>query len=307
MSGFHYQAHSANAMLNDADRILLRTATPPSDKVVMTSFEEDFACRTDVALRPPHDADPPNRHVEFLDAHLELGRKIYQTARDFFYKDVVIFRSEGHLQARAMEDWLMEMQDTIRHLEFILEHDFIPYANGQLVVQPFDYYFYLAFRWHYVKPQDSLTCIRVVRVIKRYITDKFYFEEGQKQKELRHRMTRLIEAGRRSQYYREAPHLASNARRWRHIVHPVPSSPWMPPLIRGTHAPIIRGQQVVNDDLPPDDNYRRSSFDVASELGPEDNGPQGAAGGKGELISARKKDGQMDQKEKSLARFLSRL
>ena len=266
----------------DADRELLRSATPPSDQVVKTSFSEDFTFDVDVALRPPHDSDPPVRHIEFLDAYIAVGKKIYQLARDFFYKDVVIFRSEGHLQAKGLEDWLMEMQDTIQHLEYVLVTEFVPYSKGQLAAQPFDYYFYLGFRWHYIKPYDSVTCIRLARVIKRYVSEKFYFAEEQKQKNLRHRMVQLVASGRRGHHYRDTPHLAAAARRWRHIVYPVPSSPWMPPLISGTQGLVIRGQQGSSDESAQSDGRHRSQSDASSGRSCGSNGPSGVARGRGD-------------------------
>lgn len=194
----------------------MRCATPPSNVLINHHLSEARVSRREPALSRPHDASGLAQHVEFLDANLAVGKRIYQLARDFFFKDVVIFQSEGYLQAKAFEDWCMEMQQVITHLEDILRNEFVPFSQGLRNSRPANYYFYLAFRWHYMMPHDPHVCTRVVRLVKRYVVAYFRFSNGDKSNSARMRMLSLAQSSQMIPRAPGAPYFSSPPQRWHH-------------------------------------------------------------------------------------------
>ena len=299
MADFAYH-HLGVDLLNQADVDNLRAATPPPMTVTGISFTEVRTRRTEPALHRPKDTDHPKVHVRFLDAHLAMGKRIYQVARDVFFKDIVMFRTEGHRQAKEFEGWCKEMSNIIKHLERILRDEFVPFARGQRARPP-NYFFYLGFRWHYLKPDDMHTCTRIVRVIKRYIFDEFRFSSTDRQKAIRFRMNAIIQAqSERDLSNYDTPYLAA------------PTAPW-----HGLSPPVAFREHRDDGEtfVPEAEDGRGSSVETPSSLSLVDlstvlqlarkdavEGPPAVVGGERDRVSACK----TKQKSSHLCRLVTK-
>ena len=278
-------------LLNQSDVDALRSATPPPLNVIGISFTEVRSTRTEPALRRPRDSDPPEKHVRFLDALLVMGKRIYQVTRDVYFRDAVMYRTEGHLQAKIFEEWFIEMMSIIEHLEHVLKTEFIPYANGIIRQRPLHYFFYLGFRWHYVMPNDKHVYTKILRTVKRYIFNDFHFSETDRQKAIRFRMTAIIQARRQLNLYAGAPYLSARPSPWHGLSPPViykehqDDGATFVPELNGEPKPPA-GNPLSLLDL--DAILRLAGVDAASS-----NRPPAVVGGKGDRVSACKTRGQI--------------